>query len=367
MAYVFISHHSACEALRTRGLEHPLWPSHPRSLPLWGDCIATQRGLAQFIKENDLAKLGIVTRPIDILVPNKQYRHKGKVARTHPWSGTIPSQSMLRMESNVVVSGPEFVLLQLANVRLDVFESHERSLDRFHEDRDAYNLLGIADPPPFEDFRAWDRIAAAVRLALIAMEFMGSYRLPLHENGKPQYGCEQLTDLKRTRKYLESIPADHGYRRTTAFRQLRLALPLVLERAASPMETRVALMLTAPIEMGGYGLPKPKLNAHPRRADNREVRADMLWEDASLAVEYDSDEFHGSAGVDKTNADIERANALRSAGYTVFEITPGIVLDPRRMANFANQLARALGIVLVGLDHELRFRRDMLHRTLFGL
>ena len=133
------------------------------------------------------------------------------------------------------------------------------------------------------------------------------------------------------------------------------------------METSVALMLSMPVERGGYGLPKPQLNKTPERFGEHVVEADLLWEDAKLVVEYDSKEFHAAKGADKIDADIMRANAMRAVGYTVLEVTPGIAMDPYRFDTLARQIAGLLSVELAPVDHTGVFLRSMLHAELFGV
>ena len=368
--YVFVSHRSACEALRANGADFPLWPEEPRLLPTRGDCVVGQRDLARVSRVEGFNQLGIVSKPVDILVPNSQFRHKGKQALTHPWSNLLPTNSMLRMRNHVLVSSPEFVLLQLANVHVRILPSVNRAVDHWKDECEVWRLLGINEQPPFEDFRAWEKIASCIRVARVSMEFAGTYRLPVHLGERAAYKQPQLTKVEDVRSFMREIPRTNTYKHSAAFESLEACLPWVVEHSRSPMETSLTLMLSLPVECGGYGLPQPQLNVTPERFGEHEVEADLLWEDAKLVVEYDSEEFHASKGRDKIDADIIRANKMRAAGYTVLEVTPGIAMDARRMDTLARQIAKLLCVSIEEKDcavedHVIRFRRQMLHRLLF--
>ena len=223
--YVFVSHRSACEALRENGTGFPTWPEEPRLLPTRGDCVVGQRDLARVAREEGFEDLGILSRPVDILVPNSQFRHKGKQALTHSWSNLLPANCMLRMRSHVLVSSPEFVLLQLANAHVRIMPNIDRSVDHWKDECETWRLLGMSEKPPFEDFAAWERIASRIRVAQVAMEFAGTYRLPVRPGAKTAYRQPSLTKVKHIRSFVQGIPHTNTYKHTTAFGSLEACLP----------------------------------------------------------------------------------------------------------------------------------------------
>ena len=366
LGYAFLCHQSACEVLRSQGIVFPRWPETPRLLPTRGGCIVGQRDFARLAREVDFGELGVYTTPVDILVPNTQFRHKGKRVRTHPWSNLLVPSSLLRVHQNVLVSSPEFTLLLLANVHVRQTQNIDRSVDLHRAQSDALGQLGVAEEVPFEDFVAWAKIARQIEVAQIAMEFSGTYRLPVRPGGEATYDVEPLTTVKRVQDFLDSIPPSNTYKHSSAPKALSALLPWVLEGSRSPMETMLSLLLTLPVECGGFGLPQPQLNVIPRKLQDRAFEADILWEDAAVIVEYDSSEFHAGMGADKTDADIMRANSLRSMGYTVLEVTPGIALDRRRVKTLAGQLERLLRVEHPEEDHVVQFRRTMLQQLFAG-
>ncbi len=56
--YAFVCSQSAVDAIRSLSARgawggDPAWPESPRALPLWGDCVCSQRSFAEFTREND--------------------------------------------------------------------------------------------------------------------------------------------------------------------------------------------------------------------------------------------------------------------------------------------------------------------------
>jgi len=79
------------------------------------------------------------------------------------------------------------------------------------------------------------------------------------------------------------------------------ALRFVADNAASPMEAVLVMLLTLPYRLGGYGLPMPELNGiiYPKKrvsqfAGKSFYRGDLLWRDAGVVAEYNSDLEHAS-------------------------------------------------------------------------
>lgn len=129
----------------------------------------------------------------------------------------------------------------------------------------------------------------------------------------------------------------------------RKALRYVLDRSASPAESRLVLLLCAKRSLGGYGLPLPQMNyrvdvvGEGRKCTSHKYFVlDLFWENARLDVEYDSDAFHASkAGI---ASDAERRNALVAMGYTVITVTNGQMSSVDSFDDVAFAVARALRV-----------------------
>ena len=128
----------------------------------------------------------------------------------------------------------------------------------------------------------------------------------------------------------------------------RWALDHVLDRSASPAETKVALALTLPCKIGGMGLPQPSLNrfiplnAAEQKALNRSYfLCDLYWEQAKLAIEYDSDAEH--SGSERIASDAARRNALLRLGITVITVGNQTFRDRSEFKRVGATVARLLG------------------------
>jgi hypothetical protein len=93
---------------------------------------------------------------------------------------------------------------------------------------------------------------------------------------------------KRPNEPAPFVPADllGMRRRARGTAGLGRVVALADPRAESPMETRMRLVLVL------AGLPRPEVQHRVRTRDGREVRFDLAYPDALLAIEYDSDETH---------------------------------------------------------------------------
>ena len=80
----------------------------------------------------------------------------------------------------------------------------------------------------------------------------------------------------------------------------------------------MAILLTLPTTLGGYGLPQPTLNPDIALADQARAlyphttaRPDLYWEHERFDVEYDGDAHEGEASRTK---DAGRRAALEAEG-----------------------------------------------------
>lgn len=365
--YAFLSNRSACEALRFLGdaaSTAPRWPSEARRLPQRGDCISSQRAYAAYAKAVGIVSHGVVSTPVDLLVPSASQRSRGRRARLHVWVHDIPPHALIRLSDSLFVSTPEFVLLQMAGHH----PKHQPLIDSFARDlraaQAAQDMANLERPLPYDNPFAWELKARLVEMILVTMEFCGSYRLAVAD--KPTaYRLDPPMTRKRALALLDHVPKLYGRKR------VRTALDLAMERSASPMETALALMLTLPEDFGGYGLPQPLLN-EPLGIPDHEVlwtggpfvTPDMLWKDSSLVIEYDSDEFHAQQGRRKATQDASRSNVLAALGHTVLRVTTGTIRAPGELDRLARQVAHRIGCAVPEANEVLEIRRGRLHALL---
>lgn len=344
--YAFLSHDSACEALRFAVPNPAKWPSSPRRLPQLGECIASQKAFKAFCEDQDLAMYGVSGAPAHLVVPNARVRSRGKGAVFHVWSRPLPVDSMWRLGPRLLTSGPELTVIQYCGSQAKL----EGLLDEFaattRAELELYAQFGLDQRPAIDPPLEWERTRRLLGAVVLACEFAGTYRLPVADKpinyeATPLMTCESLRHMA---SWLGTTSVE-----TRAHEVARLAL----NKSASPMETSVALMLTLPVQVGGFGISRPRLNAPVDAAsvrgvlsDRDEVKADMLWKEQGVAAEYDSYEFHGRLGPWQLTQDAIRSNILTSLGYSVFRITFGVVSSLAGMTVLAQQIAHALGIEL---------------------
>ncbi len=363
--YAFVSHESACEALRAlssegAGLERVArWPETPQHLPPAGECVSGQRAFKRAGVGEALAWLGVTSRPVDLLVPADGTRSNGERARFHVWGGTLPARSMLRVGDGLFVCGPELVLVQLCSSqsKLDpLLDAHVRAA---RAERDVVSSSGSNEKGVLDHPLDWERLRRLVVATAVACEFSGSYRLGC--GGRPTlFHAPVLMSAESLEQAIASLGTTQGTRRA------RRVLDLMLENSASPMETALALMLALPPDMGGFGLEKPQLNCtidvsrhEGALSDRAVVTPDLLWAEQKVALEYDSHEFHGSRGRGRALADAVRSNVLTALGYRVFRATTQTVRSLPELSLLARQVAHALGEELAEATplQELRRRR----------
>ena len=131
-------------------------------------------------------------------------------------------------------------------------------------------------------------------------------------------------------------------------RTLPRILRYVADNSASPMETKLFLILTLPYKLGGYCLEAPELNAKvlPGKtsryiSSKNFFRCDLYWKDYDLAVEYDSSMKHLSP--QELAADAMRRNSLVSMGVEVITVTSKQIKSSIDFKRTARQIAVHMG------------------------
>lgn len=364
--YALLSHDSACEALRFLSARSTLptecWPSVSRKL-LGDQCVSTQREYRQLCEKVDLTSLGVRSAPTHLLVPSQQMRSSGRRAHFHVWSAELPANSCFMVGDDVLLSGPEFTIMQFAGAtaRLDgLLDAHAAAVAA-----EARMLadLGLEDHAMADSPLVWEHERRIVAAAVLACEFAGSYRLGMPGEStryriSPIMSCDGL-ELMAARA-----------ERTTAASRASKAARLAFDGSASPMETALALLFALPVEYGGFGLPRPVLNKpidvsgyRGALSDRDQVSPDFLWPEMRVALEYDSGEFHFRDEKD-AGTDAVRANILTALGYRVFRAAPQMVRSLAGVELLARQLACALGISLDAPDEICALRRRRLYAEL---
>ena len=240
-----------------------------------------------------------------------------------PWKGDFPPRSFCALENGVYVSSPCFTFLQMARV-IDVVE-----------------------------------------LVAYGSELCGLYAFDRDDaRGMRQRICP-LTTKEELSAFLDEAQDSPGYK------QARRALPFILERSASPMETLDVLLMCLPYRFGGYSIRAASMNCEVRLS--REVArlthdvkcyTDISWPPLKYDIEYQGRYDHLS--VKDYEADRARVNALRLMGYEVIELTHGQVADWRAFEAIALHTAQIVGHYVPRAKRGLYDTRRMLRRMLFA-
>lgn len=367
--YAVVSHDSACDAIRllfSRAEKNPRVSRFPQDA--WrlsrGACVSGQRAYRAARVAETLAGLGLVARPVDLLVPAQTPRSSGDEARFHVWGGVVPRESLLCVADNLLVSGPELIIVQLCSAqgKLDsLLDAHAAAV---RAEAELVASVEKSVKPVIDHPLEWERIRRLVAATVVACEFSGTYRLGVG-SGKAAYHAPRLMDARSLGRVIAEVGKSQGTRRA------RRVGELMLEGSASPMETALALMLTLPVDFGGFGLERPRLNQavdvrHLREAlsDRDAVTPDFLWAEQGVALEYDSAEFHTDRGGGQLSKDAMRANILTSAGHRVFRVTSQVAKSLPRLSLLARQLAHVLDVELPEATPLQELRRHKLYMLL---
>lgn len=181
------------------------------------------------------------------------------------------------------------------------------------EKREVLMLLGL---PVTDVVDTWCDLAT--RLGLVDLVVAGD--AALNRSG---------IDLDEFRTAITARRGHRGARNRSA------ALSLLRVGSGSPMETRARLSFR------NAGLPEPALNADIVDDSGSWVaRADFVWREARLIVEYEGDEHRADRR--RWQADIARIQLLEDLGWKVVRITARDLSTPQRLAAMTDRIRRAL-------------------------
>jgi len=278
-----------------------------------------------------------LSNPINIMVGSKTIRRKSTIYRPCVYTGPTPDWSFVSVGNGMAVSAPPFCFFQMAGV------------------------------------------LPLVKLIQLGFELCGSYSLPIEDDYRPWaedeetaekpaektiYDHPRLTDTKALKAFVSRMEGVSGQKKASR------ALRYIADGSASPMETVLAMLLTLPYKLGGYGLPMPELNKRVenkkpvmRRRDKKYYVCDLLWPKENIAIEYDSESFH--ANFESMKADSDRRLDLVALGINPLNVTSRLVKDIVAFDYFAKTLARELGKRLRYKEPEFLKARRELRKILF--
>lgn len=273
----------------------------------------------------------IPDKPIDILLFDAGDRRWSKQISCCVWSTVVPKNAFYRV-GDMYVSSPEFTFLQMAS-RLTLCQLIALGCELCG----TYVLLpqGNTHPSAVDDFPT--RIAP-------------------------------LTNRDSLLAFVKKAARAHG--RAKALRALRY----VVDGSRSPMETMVYMLLCLPPKLGGYGIPKPEMNAEiPLDEEGRAIAqrdtcyGDLCWPGVPLDVEY-----HGEVhvGASQMKSDVGRELGIEHMNWRVITVTSPQIFDEDRFEVVAKEVAaclkKRLYLQVLGATKERSSLRDELDQWMFN-
>lgn len=259
--------------------------------------------------------------PLHVVVGSTDQRVRSKAIVSHIYTQKVLNSSYVSVGNDFVVASPECCYLQLAS-----------------------NLS-------FE------------QLIQVGYELCGTYAL--QTNADAIFREKPLTSVSKLTAFVQAAENVQG--RKKALRALRY----VQDNSASPMETVLAMLLTLPYSLGGYGIARPHLyyqvdisQTAKSRVDRSFYILDMCWPEARFCLEYDSAQYH--LNPKQQDLDAKKRNALDTLGYSVLTISAGQVMDSGVFNRVAKQIAHHLGKRLRYKDPEFTEKHLALREILLS-
>ena len=196
----------------------------------------------------------------------------------------------------------------------------------------------------------------------LGMELCGTYALrPGSLEGMAQRDYP-LIDAEALRRHLRSWQGLNG------LSLARKVAQYLSTGSASPMETKLYLLLCLPLQYGGYNLGRPELNpeipldpAEREILRNTKIKPDMLWRQKGLVVEYDGSQHEEER---QSKYDALRITVLEGKGYTVRRVKRHQLYNSLAFDSFATSTAELLNVRKrpITLKHQLA--REALRKAL---
>lgn len=266
------------KALRNRSLQRPFWGVRALEAPVdaleLAQMYAPRLRAGQLVSEASAARLHGLPLPagapggIQVLVPDGAYRPSTRGVTSRAIAAERIQSTMI---GGVPVTDPVLTWLLLGRVL------------------DVPSLVVVGD-------------------ALVS----AADNYPGLRGPRPMATCEELE------RAVGDWASMHGIGR------LRLAQPLVRLGVESPMETPTRLALI------DHGLPEPEVNGEIWDAGELIARADLLYRDERVAIEYDGD-GHRTVRA-QWQRDVARTERLHAAGWRVVRVTRTTLERPETLA-----------------------------------
>lgn len=291
--HIYISHQSALFFWRTNPPQYLLGDAAVNTYALKG-CPASREeveGLA-------LSEAEFGSGPVDTLIPPGTPELRS-LLRCHVQKARIPHRTLIPYRDGIYVVSPALCFAEVCQ-KLSLIEAVE-----------------------------------------LGMELCGTFALRpdgLESMVSRNYQLEHAASLKRKL---------NAWKNLSGLVRARTAAQFLVDGSASPMETKLYMLLCLPQRYGGYNLKAPSLNVEimlppSERVILRQesVKPDLLWKKEKLVIEYDGG-YHNDT--EQATHDEARRVALETMGYTVVALKKQQLYDPLAFDNVATMLAGKLG------------------------
>ena len=271
-----------------------------------------------------------LTLPVHVLVKERTHPRRQEGVARHGVSASLPKKSVVHIAGDLYAVSPELCIAQSGTV---VSEA-DLALMAF-EMCGTYSLVrgngwesGIGKETGGDS--AGTGIYGTPNDDVEPMVCGGSDAMPL----VAQELATPLTTCRKINRAIVRAPWLHGVKPARAIMQY------VRDGSASPTETAMAMLLTAPSRIGGMGFEPGILNSEIH-TDEGLRRIDLLWPRYRLGLEYRGEEPH--EGWRKGIEDDERRNAIVSTGINIMAVYFQDLARPDRLDRLVCNIARAMG------------------------
>lgn len=268
----------------------------------------------------------IIGKESDLLIKNKYSGHIVKNTKFHVHKYNFPTNSFLQLSDNLYISSPELVLCQLA---------------------ESYPLIKL-----------WQTV----------LEFCGTYSIDRNCDTGFHSMKAPLTNTTKLKKYIDQYKKHYSNLR--GINNLLKIVTLINGRSASPQETSLYILLSAPRSIGGFAIKNLTLNKATKLSKKAEsigkqqtIIPDISNPKTKIAIEYDSNLFHNT--INQNERDKLRLGALQHDKWQVFSIVPKQIKSPDALYDIAVDILKANKQDTRIKTKDFWFKFHDLHNTLY--